>query len=229
MEPRDTPSHRTVVPAACTVVLAGGDDVGTSLAEDLPEDCYVIAADSGLVHAGPLGLVADVVIGDMDSVPLPLLERAEKAGSEIVRYPADKDATDLDLALSHAKSRSTRKVIVVGGHGGRIDHLLANALLLTSDRYSDLELSWWFGHSRIQVVRPGAPVSWHGAVGDVVSLLAVGSTATGVVTSGLRWALDGDDVLPGSTVGVSNLISSLPAGVSISSGILLAIHERTHP
>lgn len=219
----------TTGPSDCTIVLAGGDDIGTSLPADLPGDCYVIAADSGLVHAAPLGLVADVVIGDMDSVPPALLEQAEEAGSEIVRYPADKDATDLDLALSYAKSRPTKRVIVVGGHGGRIDHLLANALLLTSDRYSDLELAWWFEDSRIQVVRPGVPVAWHSAIGDVVSLLAVGSTATGVVTSGLRWSLDGDDILPGSTVGVSNLISSLPAGVSISSGILLAIHERTDP
>jgi thiamine pyrophosphokinase len=210
-------------------VLAGGDGIEASLASDLPDGCRVVAADSGLVHAAPLDLDVDVVIGDMDSVPPALLQAAEARGVEILRYPADKDATDLDLALTLVQDRPGNRVIVVGGHGGRLDHLLANALLLTSDRYADLEISWWFGDTRIAVVRPRVPAVWAASRGDLVTLLAVGEVAGGVTTQGLRWPLTGDDLPPGSTRGVSNIVDEVPASVSIDSGILLAIHERNSP
>jgi thiamine pyrophosphokinase len=166
----------------------------------------------------------------MDSVSPDLLGEADAAGVEILRYPPDKDATDLDLALSLVQDRYPgRRVIVVGGHGGRLDHLLANALLLTSDRYANLEIAWWFDDTRISVVRPDLPALWTTGLGELVTLLAVGEVAAGVTTRGLRWPLDADDLAPGSTRGVSNIIDHLPASVSIAGGILLAVHERTSP
>ncbi|MCU1346500.1 MAG: Thiamine diphosphokinase, partial [Acidimicrobiia bacterium] len=55
----------------------------------------IIAADSGLHSATELGLAVDVVVGDMDSVLPEALRDAGVAGTEIVRYPPEKDATDL--------------------------------------------------------------------------------------------------------------------------------------
>lgn len=220
--------HNTTSP--CTVVLAGGDGIKASLAADLPMGCRVVAADSGLEHAAVLGLDVETVIGDMDSVSPASLEAAERSGVQILRYPPDKDATDLDLALTLVQDdHPGNRVIVVGGHGGRLDHLLANALLLTSDRYAGLDISWWFDDTRIAVVRPAVPAVWTTGEGDLVTLLAVGEGAGGVTTRGLRWPLDADHLAPGSTRGVSNVIDRVPASVSIASGILLAIHERISP
>ena len=216
--------------SSCTVVLAGGDGIKAALATDLPLGCRVVAADSGLEHAAVLGINVETVIGDMDSVSPDLLKAAEADGVEVLRHPSDKDATDLDLALTFVQNHHHgNRVIVVGGHGGRLDHLLANALLLTSDRYAALEISWWFDETRIAVVRPSVPAIWTSGAGDLVTLLAVAEVAGGVTTQGLRWPLAADDLPPGSTRGVSNVIDHLPASVSITTGILLAIHERTAP
>ena len=56
------------------------------------------------------------------------LAAAEAAGARIERYPADKDATDLELALDAAIALEPARIVVVGSSGGRLDHLLGSLL-----------------------------------------------------------------------------------------------------
>ena len=58
-----------------------------------------------------------------------------------------------------------------------------------------------------------------------MTLIAVGGAAAGVTTSGLRWALDGALLEPGSTLGVSNEVTASPISISVTSGVLLVIHH----
>lgn len=203
------------------VVVTGGDPVLPSERAWVPEGALVIAADSGLDHAHALGLRVDVAIGDLDSVTPQALARAEAGGTRIERHPAAKDATDLELALDAALARSPERVVVLGGHGGRVDHLLANAALLTADRYATLEVVAHMGGATLTVVRSETEVE--GAPGELVSLLALHRPATGVTTDGLLYPLSGEDLLPGSTRGVSNELVASPASVSLASGVLLVV------
>ncbi|MDH3307608.1 MAG: hypothetical protein OEO77_08850, partial [Acidimicrobiia bacterium] len=50
------------------IVLAGGEAMHLDVIEDLPDDAFVIAADSGLDQARRLGIAVDLIIGDLDSV-----------------------------------------------------------------------------------------------------------------------------------------------------------------
>ena len=152
---------------------------------------------------------------------MPDSSRAEDDGAEIVRHPIDKDATDLALALDRALEHAPARVVVIGGHGGRLDHHLANLLLLGADRYVGLEIEDRSGRARLQVVRDR--VSLSGRPGELVSLLALHGPATGVVTEGLRWALTGDTLRPGSSRGVSNEFVSPLAEVRLARGVLYAI------
>jgi thiamine pyrophosphokinase len=112
-------------------------------------------------------------------------------------------------------------VIVVGGSGGRLDHFLANALLLASPAYADIEIEALVGDARITVVHERARLS--GTPGDLCSLLAVGGPARRVRTTGLRYPLDGEDLLPGSTRGLSNEFVEPVATVSLEHGAVLAV------
>jgi thiamine pyrophosphokinase len=56
-----------------------------------------------------------------------------------------------------------------------------------------------------------------------VSLLALGGPARGVRTHGLRWVLDGEDLLPGSSRGVSNEFVGSVASIELDGGVLVAI------
>jgi len=205
-------------------VFAGGDSVDARWLDALPDDAFVIAADSGLEHVRALGLRADLVVGDLDSVSEPTLAAARGAGVEVEVHPADKDATDLELALRAAQRRRPDRVTVVGGAGGRLDHFLANALLLAHPDWADFDLEALVGDARVLVVRSAVDLT--GPVGSLVSLLAPAGIARGVRTSGLRWALDDAELRPGSTHGVSNEMTATAATVSLRDGVLLAIQPH---
>ena len=206
--------------AETILVFAGGDPPPASVLEGLPTSAYVIAADSGFDHAHRLGVKVDLLVGDLDSISADGLGLA----GEIEQHPTDKNATDLAIALDAAARKQPSQVIVVGGAGGRIDHFLANAALLTSSAYSELELTWLPGGAVIHVVRRRIELS--GSPGDVVSLLPYGGPARGVSTVGLRWPLADAELGPGTSLGVSNQMVDSTATVDLLDGVLLAVQPH---
>jgi thiamine pyrophosphokinase len=210
-----------VDPAESTVIVfTGGDPVDDSIAAELP-DGFVIAADSGLEHAQALHRRVDLAVGDFDSAAPAALRRAEAEGAVLVRHPTAKDQTDFELALDEARARTPDRILVVGGHGGRLDHLLGNALVLASPAYSGTEIDAFMGAARLHVIH--ARRALHGEVGELLTLLATHGPATGVVTTGLRYPLAGESLEPGSSRGLSNEFVEPTATVSVESGTLLAV------
>lgn len=209
--------------AESAVVLAGGDPIGTTRIEISPDD-LVIAADSGLHQARDLGLHVDLVVGDLDSVDPDVLDGARREGVLVESHPAAKDETDLELALEAARSRGVRRVTVLGGGGGRLDHLVAGLLVLASPRFASMQIRAVTPQARITVVRSRERLE--GSRGSLVTLLAVGGPAHGVTTSGLRFPLAGETLEALSTRGVSNEIDHTPVTVSVNAGVLLAIQPE---
>ena len=203
------------------IVVTGGDPVDPAHLPALPPGAFVIAADSGTDRALALGLRVDLAIGDFDSVDPASLRQVADAGATVERHPAAKDATDLELALDAALRSEPTHVVVIGGHGGRLDHLLANALLLAAPAYAGVSVVAQMGPARVTVVRDHADLA--GPVGDLVSLLALHGGATGVRTEGLLYPLDDEDLLPGATRGVSNELTTGVAAVRIRAGVLVAV------
>lgn len=203
------------------IVFAGGDPPPRAVLHHLPGGARVIAADSGLEHAQALGCSVDVVVGDLDSVSTAALERARTEGAAIEQFPADKDATDLELALDAAVASGATRITVVGGHGGRLDHFVANVLLLGSDRFRAVSIDAWIGTAHVVVVRDTTEIT--GAVGSLCTLLAVGGPAEGITTDALRFPLSDALLLPGWSRGVSNELLATTARVSLTRGTLLSV------
>lgn len=211
------------------IVLSGGEPVAIDRGLDLPDDAYVIAADSGLHHAEALGLAVDLVVGDMDSVDPALLDDAVRDGSSIQRHPADKDHTDLELAFEAALAMRPERILVVGSHTGRLDHLLGSIGLLAAAAEHVDEILWNDGHTIVTACTPRHPSVIAGKPGDRLSLVPAGTDVTGVTTDGLRWSLTGDTLAAGSTRGVSNVMDTPTASVTVERGTLLIVHERNQP
>ncbi len=208
------------------IVVTGGDALDHAHLRDLPAGAVVVAADSGIDHALAVGLRVDVAVGDFDSVTPDALQAVTDAGALVERHPEAKDETDLELALDAAIARGARRIHVLGGHGGRLDHLLGNALLLAAPKYADASVVAQMGEARITVVRRHASLT--GTPGDVVTLLAPLRTAIGVTTTGLRYPLTDEDLLAGSTRGLSNELLESEASVLLRDGVLLAV-QPGHP
>lgn len=202
------------------VICAGDAPEGEQLA-GLPDNAWVIAADGGITHAFALGLPVHEAIGDFDSASEADLERVRAAGGRIERHPVAKDATDLELALTAAMGRMPEQIVVIGGHGGRFDHWLANALVLAAPAFAGPRIEARMGPATVTVIRGAVTLS--GAPGDLVSLLPVNGPALGVTTDGLLYPLVGEDVAVGSSRGVSNVFIDGSAGVSVESGVVLAV------
>lgn len=209
------------------LVFAGGEPPGLKRA-DLPLSDLVIAADSGLHHALDIGIVPTLVVGDLDSADPGRVDEAIAQGAEVERHPADKDQTDLELAMGTAVQRGADELVIVGGLGGRLDHLLANCALLAADRWSFQQVSLIDGSARVWVVRGERRLDLE--CGATVTLLAYGGSV-GVTTTGMRWDLDNAVLTPGSSWGVSNEVTatagpSVTATRSTDPGVIVAVAAR---
>jgi thiamine pyrophosphokinase len=184
----------------------------------------LVAADGGARHLLRLGLHPHLLVGDLDSLSAAEVAQIEAAGAEIIRYPADKDWTDLELALRHAVQRGCTRLRLVGALGGRLDQTLGNISLLTHPAYAALDLGLDDGVEEVRLV--GERFTLHGQPGEIVSLLPLDDEVTGVRTQGLRWALNDETLHRAQTRGISNEMLGTVAGVQAARGALLCIHTR---
>lgn len=209
------------------VVVASGRLETTDVAH-LGDADLVIAADGGAASLDAFGWLPDVLVGDMDSVGAVLVERLEEANTEVERHPADKERSDTELALETALARGGTEIVLLGAIGGeRLDHELANLLLLADPGLAGRDVRIESGSSTARVLRAGERRALVGSVGDLVSLLPIGGDATGVTTDGLRWSLESARLGFGRSRGLSNEIVSTPASVSLERGTLLVVETSS--
>ena len=202
------------------LVICGGGAVRRALPAGL-DDAVVVAADGGVAEALRLGLTVDVLVGDMDSAADDDVERVRTSGGAIERHDPDKDATDLDLAIDRAVRDGASRVVVLGGDGGRLDHLFGNLTLLASPRWASITIDAVIGAALVHIVRDEREME--GSVGELASLFALGAPATGVTTAGLRWPLTDSTLEPGSSLGISNEFAGPTASVRVSGGVLAVV------
>lgn len=203
------------------LVLANGQGLDGAAEDDLPDAELVVAANGGYDLALTLGLKVDVLVGDLDS--LAAHDLPDHVAVE--RHPQDKDSTDLELALRLISERQPRRVVVVGGSGGRVDHELAAATLLCASWWDPAtEVDWLSARGWIHVVRGRRTI--HGDPGDLVTLLPMGGDAGGVTTKGLRWDLNDESLPHGTSRGVSNVLLEPVASIHVRQGCLLAVLPR---
>lgn len=221
----DTASSTTAAVRGCHVaVFTGGEGVPPLTVKQALGDATVfIAADSGLHLAVDWACPVDHVVGDMDSVNPVLLEQARAAGATVTIHPQVKDQTDLELALEAAQRLGASKITVIGGAGGRLDHLFGTACVLTSPRFATVALQAFLGASTLTVVR--SDTTLHGRVGELVGLFAMHGMADGVTTTGLRYRLNDEPLAAGSSRGVSNMFVEPTARVRLRDGVLLSVQS----
>ncbi len=200
-------------------LLNDADAVRAALA---PDD-VLIAADGGARHCRALGLTPAVVIGDFDSLDGADLARLEAAGVRVIRHPARKDFTDLELALQHAAALGAEEVLIFAALGARWDQTLANLLLPAAPGFERVRIRLIDGPQEMMLLRGGGSLELTGAPGDTVSLIPLGGDAHGVTTHGLEYPLSAGDLQFGATRGVSNVLLGEKAAVQVKDGLLLCI------
>jgi thiamine pyrophosphokinase len=182
----------------------------------------VLCADGGVRHALALGMTPDLVLGDFDSAGPAVVAEIAARGIPVHKVPTEKDETDTELAIREAIRRGARQITLVGVTGGRLDHTLANILLLPAIppevevRVIDSQAVLWF-------LRPGGRLNVPQRPGTYLSLLPLSPEVRGIVAEGVEWPLDGETLRWGESRGVSNRITADAAFLSVREGYLLVI------
>ncbi len=183
----------------------------------------LIAADGGALHCLEIGLIPDLVIGDFDLLQKKDLDRLESRGAEIIRYPAHKDYTDLELALRHAVERGADDILVIAALGARWDQTLANLLLPAATILQDICVRLLDGPQEIRLLRGPDRLELDGQPNDTVSLVPLGGPAVQITTQGLEYPLNGETLDFGSTRGISNVMVENYARIDLQEGLLLCV------
>lgn len=206
----------------CAAPVTGSSALVARLA---PNADFVIAVDGGGAVCLEGGVTPDVLVGDLDSADSETVNELLARGVPVQRFPAEKDATDLELAIGEARRRGARQIVVTAATAGRLDHTLAALAVLAGatdlqPEIAEPDLSGWVlgrsGRSDLKLTGAGA----------TVSVIPWGGIAL-VSARGVRWPLDHAELGPETALGVSNVISASGAAVfTAHQGTVLVLSIR---
>ena len=183
---------------------------------------FVIAADGG--YAQNLGCQPDAVIGDFDS--LGYIPDAEN----VQVYPKQKDDTDMMLAVKLGLEKGYREFVLLGGIGGRFDHMMANVQTLAylhsrgakgvlKSEETDLFLIGLHDGLEGEICFPKETEG-------LLSVFSYGETAEQVTICGAEYEISEAQLTDSFPLGVSNSFVGKEVTISVGKGRLLVVHEK---
>ena len=209
------------------IIYANGEFCPDENYPQITDDDLVIAADGGSSHCQELDIIPDLLIGDLDSTSKGLLKEWEAAGVQIIHHPAEKDQTDLELALLHAQMTGASEIVVFGAVGGRLDMTFGNLLLLAHPELTS-EIVYICGKEEVRLLHSGDSLTLLGEPGDTISLIPLLPGNSKITTEGLEYPLVEEELKFGFTRGISNRMTADRALIHLVGGLLVVIHTRNN-
>ncbi|MCL4418074.1 MAG: thiamine diphosphokinase, partial [Actinobacteria bacterium] len=189
------------------------------------KNTLIIAADGGAKNCCNMKFMPDIVIGDMDSITIKVIESdaSVKKPIKFINSVPEKDESDTQLAVDYAIGLGAKKILIVGAVGDRVDHTLANIFLLASPSAENSDVRILTENSEIFVTRKSCQIT--GEAGKTVSLFSLSPYTNFIKTSGLKYKLKNEKLLFSPVRGLSNAFIDNKARIEINEGTLLIIKE----
>ena len=184
----------------------------------------IACADGGADYALKLGLAPDLLIGDMDSVSEFALNSCREKGTELMCFPADKDKSDMELALEQLWQRGLTRIALYGALGGRIDHELTNLSVAAHFAGQGPQITLVDDDCLGYLLHGPAKLELEGQPGETLSLVPLSTQVQGVNLSGVKWPLSAATLYFGSSRAISNQFAMSRVQIDLSCGDLLATH-----
>ena len=197
-------------------LVGAGDFHGQLSAGD---DDIIIAADGGYDNLIRFGYKPDILIGDLDSVKSDIPE-----GTRIIRFPKEKDETDMFLSYEAGVKLGYDEFVMLGATGGRLDHTYANLSLLLYAKERGHNVTVIDEHGMILCIK-NESVTLSGVTGSTLSVFAIGGVAEGVSIDGAKYEVENTTLTPSFPLGVSNEFIGNNVRITVRDGALLIIAE----
>ena len=195
-----------------TLIISGGN-IGIDLALGLlkiKRFDHIIGVDGGLKFCYDHKIVPTRIVGDFDTLSPEILTWYKKNTQiEIREYNPVKDATDTQIAVELALSLGSDHVMILGGTGTRLDHVLGNIQTLYLPFAKGIDCRIVDAHNRIRLVSGELHLKMTEQWGKYVSLIPLTTDVEGVDLIGFKYPLEKFNftVLGTGSSGVSNEIA----------------------
>lgn len=186
---------------------------------------YVICADGGLERVKNYGIVPDIIIGDFDSVNPYVLKQYEH-NIPIEKFPSEKDSTDMELAVEFAISKGYNNIILVGASGTRLDHTMANILLMERYYKIGVHITIIDNNNEMRIISDNTDLNIEFKEGYYISLIPVTDYIQGLNLEGFKFPLDNVNVQRGSTLCISNRINSNKGRITLRKGTAIVFISK---
>ena len=194
-------------------ILLGGPIVPTARLKRQLDGARVIAADGGMALASILKLVPEIWVGDFDSTSKQLADHWHNVPRQT--HPVEKDASDGELAISEALRRGATSLILVGGMGGQLDHILAHVGFLVALAKRDIDVFMTSGSEEARGLGSFLELDDLKA-GTRISVLPF-TELVGFSITGVKWPLAGRNVKLGTAFTLANIATG-PVKLSLTAG-----------
>ena len=199
------------------IVILGGS-VDPSFVKEVLDDAgkpFIIAADKGLEVLYKLSVMPDIILGDFDSVDNSILE--EYKSEILTRFSPVKDFTDGEAAVESS-------VVILGATGSRLDHVLANISLLKKAVDAGVRAVIVDRNNKIRIFNNFDSIKVFKNNGKkYLSLMPLGDKVTGLTLSGFKYGATDADLYQGSSLAISNEITSDYGMISFKDGYLIVM------
>ncbi|WP_173916524.1 thiamine diphosphokinase [Halobacillus sp. Marseille-Q1614] len=210
----------------CAIVGGSPKNYIPRLAEYHEDSVYWIGADQGAEFIVENGLPLDAAIGDFDSVTNEAMKEIKKKARTLETYPAEKDETDLELAIQHALKRNPEEIILFGVTGGRFDHTLINIQMLHPLYEKNVKAKVIDHQNQVELFAEGEHTMKKDENYPYVSFIPVTLEVTDINLRGFYYPLVDKRLTYGSTLCISNHLIEDQGTFSFTSGILLVIRSK---
>jgi len=180
---------------------------------------FILCADGGCNYCIEAGILPDLVIGDLDSILPKTLNVIHKSKVPIKKFPTKKNATDTELALEFLMNKGIKDITLVGVLGSRIDHSLANILLLKKLQDKGVKGKIIDENNTIYLV--DEELILDKKEGFYVSIIPLIKEGINISLKGFEYELNESYIEFGSTLGISNNIVSEKGYIKVNEGMCL--------
>lgn len=208
----------------CVVVASGNFKYTQKVKEVIQRADLIICADGGVQHLKKIQIDPDIIIGDMDSTDHGTQSFFRNKKVPVIQHPEKKNETDTELCISHAIEKGAEKITLLGVTGTRLDHTLANILLLKQPAAHNIPACIIDNHNEIYLVLD--TLTLIGKPGQLLSVIPVTPQVTGITLTGLEYPLDNATLYMGETLGISNVFKKERVSIRIKSGIVIVTKSQ---
>ena len=206
------------------LLISGGRQVSKELIEKYL-DRFIIIADGGARLLMKYGLRADILLGDLDSIGEEALTYIKEHEIEVKKFPAKKDFTDTELALSYLVDEEYKDIVILGALGTRLDHELANLMNLKKLYNKGIRAKIEDDYNEVIYVEEGS-YDFEKTNKKYFSLINAGDRMN-FTTKGLYYEVEDLEInSENPSRGVSNEMVGEKATIKINSGSAFIIQSR---